>query len=230
MTSNTTLRLASLLVASTALTVAAPAFAQDGTPAEGFSGPRVEAIVGYDHHRSGSTKDIDTDADIDQSINGLMYGGAVGFDIATGENMVIGAEAELTESDAKWDRDGTNPPTTFNLGRVEAGRDIYVGARVGYAMSPSTMLYLKGGYTNARFNVLGTDGTTTLDQRLDTDGYRVGAGVEQKFGSSAYGKLEYRYSNYSKGELDFDGDTPDSSRFGIDTDRHQVVASVGLRF
>jgi len=214
------------LAAGTAIAAAAPALAQD---AQGFSGPHVEAIVGYDHHRSGSTKDIDTNADLDQSINGVTYGGAVGYDIATGSNVVVGVEGELTDSSAKWDAEG-GPPSTFNLGRVEAGRDIYAGARVGFVTGPSTMFYVKGGYTNARYNLLGTDGTTQLDQRLDTDGWRVGAGVEQKIGSNAYGKLEYRYSNYSKGEFDFDGNTPDSSRFNIDTDRHQVVAAVGLRF
>lgn len=217
------------LAAGTALAVAAPALAQDGSPADGFSGPRVEAIVGYDHHRSGSTKDIDTNADLKQSIDGVTYGGAIGYDVATGSNMTVGVEAELTDSTAKWDNNNS-VPNTFNLGKVEAGRDIYVGARVGYATSPSTLLYVKGGYSNARYTVLGTDGTTELDQRLDTDGWRVGAGVEQKFGSNAFGKLEYRYSNYSKGEFDFNGTSPDSSRFDLDTDRHQVVASVGLRF
>ena len=217
------------LAAGTALAIAAPTFAQDGSPAESFSGPRVEAIVGYDHNRSGSTKDIDTSADLKQSIDGVTYGGGIGYDIATGSNMTVGVEAELTDSTAKWDNDN-NVPNTFNLGKVDAGRDIYVGARVGYATTPSTLLYVKGGYSNARYTVLGTDGTTELDQRLDTDGWRVGAGVEQKFGANAFGKLEYRYSKYSKGEFDFDGETPDSSRFDLDTDRHQVVASVGLRF
>ena len=42
-------------------------------------------------------------------------------------------------------------------------------------------------------------------------------------------KLEYRYSNYSEGEVDFeDGD--DSDRFDVDLDRHQVMAGVGVRF
>jgi outer membrane immunogenic protein len=43
-------------------------------------------------------------------------------------------------------------------------------------------------------------------------------------------KLEYRYTNYGKGEFDFNGTTPDSSRFELDTDRHNVMAGVGVRF
>ena len=54
--------------------------------------------------------------------------------------------------------------------------------------------------------------------------------MEHSINGNAYAKLEYRYSNYSRGEFDFAGQTPDSSRFSLDTDRHQVVAGVGLRF
>ena len=221
--------ISTLAAAGTVLALATPALAQEGSPAASFAGPKVEAILGYDHNRSGSTKDIDTNADIKQSIDGLLYGAAVGYDAAVGTNLTIGAEAELTGSTAKWDNNN-GVPNTFNLGRVKAGRDIYVGGRVGYAISPVTLIYLKGGYTNARYNLLGTDGSVSERQRLDTDGYRVGAGVEQKFGENMYGKIEYRYSRYGKGEFDFNGNTPDSSRFNLDTDRHQVVVGVGMRF
>ncbi len=74
------------------------------------------------------------------------------------------------------------------------------------------------------------EATVSLDQRLDTDGWRIGAGVETAISENAFAKIEYRYSNYKEAEFDFNGQTPDSSRFRIDTDRHQVVASVGLRF
>ncbi|MCX7285058.1 MAG: outer membrane beta-barrel protein [Novosphingobium sp.] len=217
-----------ILAAGTAL-AATPAFAQDATPAEAFSGFRAEALIGYDHHRSGSSEDVDTDRDLKQSIDGVTYGGAVGYDMAVGSNLVVGAEAEITESSAGWDNNNSKP-NVFNLGRVDAGRQYYLGGRVGYAMSPATMVYVKGGYSNQRYNLQGTDGTTNLRQRLDTDGYRVGAGVEQKLGTNAYVKLEYGYNNYNRGEFDFNGDTPDSSRFDIDTDRHQVMVGAGLRF
>ncbi|MBC2667947.1 outer membrane protein [Novosphingobium piscinae] len=214
-------------LAGAAVLVPGAAQAQDGRLP--FTGPRIEAIVGYDHNRSGSTVDIDAARNLKQSIEGLTYGVGAGFDFATGETLRVGAEAELTDSSAKWDNNN-GVPNTFNLGRVKADRDFYVGARIGVVTSPRTMLYAKAGYTNARYGLLGTNGSTVLDQRLDTDGYRLGAGLEYALDSNAFAKLEYRYSNYSRGEFDFDGRTPDSSRFSIDTDRHQVVAGVGLRF
>lgn len=213
------------LAAGTVLS-ATPALAQDAQAT--FTGPRVEATVGWDKSRSGSSVDNDTTRDLDQSVDGLLYGGGVGFDFAIGQSAVIGAEAELTDSTAKSNTDGV--PNTFNLGRVETGRDIYVGARAGLIIGSNALAYIKGGYTNARYNLVGTDGTVNLNQRLDTDGWRLGGGVELAVSENAFAKIEYRYSKYSEAEFDFEGQTPDSSRFRIDTDRHQVVASVGLRF
>lgn len=203
-----------------------PAFAQDAATA--FTGPYVQAGIGYDKARSGSDVDIDHARDTKQSIDGLYYGAGLGYDAAIGERLRVGAEAELADSTSKWRARGE--PNAFNLGRVNAGRDIYVGGRLGYVMSPQTMLYVKGGYTNARFNTQATDGTTSLKDGIDADGYRIGGGVEYAVDSNVFTRLEYRYSGYKRGELDFGGNTPDSSRFDIDTDRHQVVASVGMRF
>lgn len=221
--------IALLMAAGSLVALAAPAAAQDST----FSGPWVGVVGGFDKNKAGSTVDNDaTDDDgifeDSESANGIVYGAAAGYDIDLG-TMVIGAEAELTDSTA--DSDYGDPSDNFGLGTVDTGRDIYVGARAGFKVTPSTLLYAKGGYTNARYNFVGTDGTTEYEQHLDTDGWRVGAGIEQKIGTNAFGKIEYRYSNYNEGEIDFEADgVADTDRFNIDTDRHQVVASVGMRF
>lgn len=217
-----------ILAAGTAMAAATPALAQDD-PSTSFSGLRVGAEVGYDHIRSGSSVDNDTTRNLKQSIDGVEYGAVVGYDVPVGERLRVGAEASYAGSSASWDNNN-GVPNTFNLGRVKADRDIYVGGRIGYVASPRTMLYVKAGYTNQRYGLEGTDGTTSLSQRLDTDGYRVGAGVEYAISKNGYIGAEYRYSHYGKGEFDFNGSTPDSSRFNIDTDRHQVVATIGYRF
>lgn len=220
--------IASLAAAASLVALAAPAMAQTASEVP-FTGARVGAEVGYDHIRSGSTEDVDNTRDLKQSIDGVTYGGVVGYDFAAGDNLRIGAEASYSGSTAGSDFNN-DQPTVFNLGNVKADRDIYVGGRVGFVTSPSTMLYVKGGYTNQRFSVTGSNGTVDLSQKLDTDGWRVGAGAEFAVGRNAYIGAEYRYSNYNEGEVDFNGDTPDSSRFNLDTDRHQVVATAGVRF
>jgi len=215
------------LAAGTALASAsAPAFAQDATPT--FSGPRVEGVIGYDINKAGSSIDNDTDIPNDQSAEGLMYGVGAGYDFEAG-NVVFGPEAEVTWSNAKTEfEDGDFEG--IGVGNVKANRDLYLGVRAGYKVTPSTLVYAKGGYTNAKFDTRSSDGTTTYRRDLDTDGWRAGAGVEHQFDNNVYAKVEYRYSNYKEGEVDYRDDIPDSQRFDLDLDRHQVVAGVGVRF
>ncbi len=221
------IKIASLAAASL-VAMATPAMAQTASDVP-FTGVRVGGEAGYDHIRTGSSEDVDNTRDLKQSIDGVEYGAVVGYDFAAGTNLRIGAEASYAGSTAERDFNNDRP-TVFNLGSVQADRDIYVGGRVGYVTSPTTMIYVKGGYTNQRYATVGSNGTVDLDQRLDTDGYRLGAGAELAVGRNAYIGAEYRYSKYSQAEVDFDGNTPDSSSFNLDTDRHQVVATAGVRF
>ncbi|AWW75085.1 autotransporter outer membrane beta-barrel domain-containing protein [Erythrobacter sp. KY5] len=216
-----------LLSAASVALLSTPAFAQDAD--DNFTGFRLEGVGGYDTSRAGSSVDDDANQDNDQSIDGLVYGAAVGYDFNAG-GVVLGVEAELTDSTADTEfADGDFEG--FGLGNVETGRDIYLGARIGTTIGDTTLLYAKGGYTNARYNIKGSFDGEDYNSSIDTDGYRVGAGIEQMIGNNAYAKLEYRYSNYSEAELDFeDGDIPDVDLGEIDTDRHQVMAGVGWRF
>ena len=206
------------------IALATPAMAQDNSA---FTGPRIEGIVGYDSTRPGSSTDIDNADDIDQSIDDVAYGVGIGYDFAVG-GAVVGVEGEWLESEAKSDYDTTGF-TGFGVSNIDAGRDLYVGARAGILATPSTLVYVKGGYTNARMNVLATDNTTDVGTDVDLDGWRAGAGVEQAFGENFYGKLEYRYSNYEKAEFEAPSGL-ESDRFDVDLDRHQVMLGVGYRF
>ena len=80
---------------------AVPALAQASDPT--FTGPRAEVTLGYDHTGAGSSVNNDNGRD-DQKIDGLLYGGGIGYDFATAGGLVLGAEAELTGSTAKSDR------------------------------------------------------------------------------------------------------------------------------
>ncbi len=211
------------MIASVCL--AAPAAAQDSA-ASPFTGPRVGAILGYDGSRPGSTADSDIRGD-DQTAHGLMYGADLGYDFAAGK-IVFGIEGEITGSTAKVNNSPIDP-NNFGFGRVKAGRDLYAGGRLGVLLSPSTMIYAKGGYSNARFDLTASDGTTETGRSFNLDGYRVGAGVEKALGPNTYAKLEYRYSNYGNARLEFANGT-NTNNFSVDTDRHQVAVGVGFRF
>jgi outer membrane immunogenic protein len=166
-----------LLLAATAT----PAFAQEEAAAPTpFTGAHAEAVVGWDH--VGALGDGES---------GVVYGGAVGYD-AQFQHVVVGAEGEVTGS-------------TVEESGVHAGRDFYAGGRIGFVVGDSTLIYAKGGYTNARVTFSGTG--------ANFDGWRVGGGVEHDFGRF-FGKVEYRYSRYEDADLN----------------RDQVVAGLGVRF
>jgi outer membrane immunogenic protein len=196
--------------AATAIAAAAfatPAFAQDDS--KSFSGPRVEAIAGWDHFNDGSNgQRISND--------GVTYGGAAGYDFQAGK-LVFGAEGEVTGSTVR-DRAGDVLVAGDSL-RTKMGRDLYVGGRIGFVAAPQVMIYGKAGYTNARIETDYTTPTTTTRDHADADGYRLGAGVEFNLSRNVFLNGEYRYSNYKKLE-----------GYDIDLDRHQVVGGVGFRF
>lgn len=216
-----------LLTAASLAALASPAAAQDAA-GNTFTGLWGGVIGGYDVSRAGDSIDDDANEDNDQSIDGFAYGVQLGYDVDLG-GVVLGAEAEYSDSSAGVEFDDGDPET-FGLGNVEAGRDLYFGARIGAKVGPDAMIYAKGGYTNAKYETRASDGTTEFTQDFDTDGYRIGAGAEYALSDNAFVKLEYRYSNYSEGEVDFTGEVPDSERFDIDLDRHQVMAGIGFRF
>lgn len=176
------------LVAAMAATVfAAPAFAQDMT------GGRVEAQIGYDNVRQdlGSFGDLSTD--------GVLGGVALGYDYDLG-SVVLGGEANVTFSTAKIEALGEE---------LRAGRDFELSARLGFKTSPRGLLYAKAGWTNASLTY--DDGVTEFSD--SDDGFRLGAGYEQGFGTNTYAKGEYRYSDYGDGAT-----------------RHQIVFGLGVRF
>jgi outer membrane immunogenic protein len=193
-------------VATTAL--AAPAFAQT-TAGAPFTGLRIEGVAGYDALKDGHG-----------SSDGLVYGGGVGYDVQL-NNLVVGAEGELTGSTTDTRTD--NLINTGDRFRVGMGRDVYLGARVGVPLNPTTLAYAKGGYTNARVDTRYTQGSTETRDHTDLDGFRLGAGLEHQIGANTYIKGEYRYSNYGKADNSV-------GRYNIDVDRHQLVAGVGMRF
>jgi outer membrane immunogenic protein len=212
-----------VIAALLAGSVAFPAVAQNTSP---FTGPRVEGLIGYDSLKSGEREDnADTATDQgDETIDGVGFGVGAGYDYDAG-GVILGVEGEFMDSSGEQDSDESIDGFTRS---VETGRDLYVGGRVGMQVAPSTLIYAKGGYTNlaVEANYEGADNSFEFDD--NADGFRVGAGVEQLFGPNAYGKLEYRYSNYDNLEHNIEGAT-DVSR-NIDLDRHQVVAGVGFRF
>jgi outer membrane immunogenic protein len=166
-------------LAGTAALAATPAFAQDAA-APAFNGGHIEAITGFDSIRGGG-----------DSESGIAFGIACGYDFRT-VGAVIGVEVEAADS-------------TISESGVSAGRDLYVGGRVGGVINERGLLYAKVGYTNARASFAGTG--------VNFDGIRAGAGLEWMVGRNVSIRGEYRYSNYEDG-----------------LSRHQGILGLSYRF
>ncbi len=189
-----------LLAVLLAGAAATPAAAQEASP---FTGLRVEGIVGYD------TTDVE-----DEGSGGVAYGAQVGYDIQSG-GAVFGIEGEISDSTVDECVNGVDLPGDTLCAQLD--RDLYVGGRIGAAVSRNVLVYGKAGYTNGRVALDYEDGTAGTAADFDVgenlDGVRVGGGLEFALGPNSYAKTEYRYSNYEQG-----------------FDRHQVVAGFGFRF
>ncbi len=194
------------LAASTFL-VAVPAHAQ-------FSGPRVEGRLAYDSVEA--TIETGDPLDTDDGESAISYGVEGGYDLQLGQ-FVVGAYAGL---------EGSNLRTCEEVfggdeGCIGQGRNLYVGARAGYAVAPRVLLYAKGGYSNGSVEIE-YDGIADFDANETFGGYHVGIGGELAVAAGLYGRIEYVHTDY--GEFRFDPET-----FG-DLSRGQVMVGLGLRF
>lgn len=182
--------------------VAAAALAATPAAAQAPQGPRVEALVGYDALRVDiEDTGIPGSNDIRFKDEGVLYGLGVGYDFALSEAASLGVDLEATDSNTK---------ESNVAGTLKTGRDLYAGARVSFPLgADGSNVYLKGGYTNARF----TAEDSLVSDSENLKGYRVGAGAQFALRGRAYIGGEYRFSDYEQ-----------------DVSRHQVALTLGTRF
>ena len=179
------------LVAIAAFSASTPALAADD--ADGFVGPRAEVMVGYENIRATS---LPTDED------GIAWAGAIGYDARIAQDVVLGVDLEMGDSD--------NSRNVIPGLDWDTGRTLYAGGKLGFAMSPSSMIYGKVGYANSEARLVSGGNTWTV---REIDGVRLGAGLEQKVTDTVYLKGEYRYTDQTN-----------------TVSSHQLMTGVGLRF
>jgi outer membrane immunogenic protein len=148
-----------------AVLVVTPALAQPEERGP-FTGIHVEALVGYDRlSGDNSVSDLEDD--------GITYGAAIGFDAQFGQ-IIAGVEGELSDSNSRLRQ--SDAAVVGDEYRLNADRDIYFGARLGYAIAPTTLIYAKGGYTNLRLKTVYDNGAgLEVADGQSLDGWRVAA-------------------------------------------------------
>lgn len=219
------LKIASL-VALTAL-AASPAIAADATEAtattvarSGFTGPRIEARVGFQRLKFKLNVTGDKSS---ASRSDFAYGGEAGFDGMIGDTALVGAYVGYDGGTIRQcEVDGTEEVC------LRDGRNLTAGGRVGFAVSNAALVYAKGGYSNGRLTGIYTDSAFPADNvrgSSNRGGWHIGAGAEVKASDTGYFKLEYVHTNYN-GATFRDG----TDFINLDANRDQVLLGFGLRF
>lgn len=210
-----------------------PAFAKDAKSVA-WTGCHVGAHVGY--------SSLNTDANIDvvgfpvsAGINGLgasggVIGAGVGCDIRIpSSDFVVGAFGDWTRNDldhsASLTLGGLNASAKYSLDDAWT-----IGARAGYLVTESTLVYGLAGYTVADTSpVTGKiDGLGSASFSVgDLKGWTLGGGIEVNLTDGLFLKGEYRYTMY-------DGESvalvPGLVNLNLDTDEHSARVGLLYRF
>ena len=176
-----------------ATAVAAP-FATTAASAAEFDGPFVGAEVGWQSEKMRDTKSSFGIVPVEDTKRSVTGGVFAGYDKTINGRFVIGAEAGL---DLASDDEVTTSVagTSFT---VDPKYSVDLTARAGYLVNPQTLLYVRGGYTNARIRTTISDAAGPRSASESEDGWLVGGGVERKVSQNVSARLEYRYSKYSE--------------------------------
>lgn len=196
--------------------VATPALAQDGR----FSG-RAEVRAGHDEIHNRLELD-DSAFGEDQSENGIGYGVELGADVKVSSSFLVGAYVGLEDSDSE----GCSELFGEDEACLKGGRNFTIGGRAGLSMGDGGLIYVKGGYSQAKLKASYFDGFDDIYADSETvGGYHVGAGVEVGLGRSFYTKGEYVYSHYDDA---FEETLAPSN--SAKPSRHQLMVGFGIRF
>lgn len=180
--------------------------------AEPFNGPFVGVQAGWNQDDLGTPSTDAGTLAIGQSHDSFNGGVFAGYDYKIGNSIVLGAEAGLqigAEDDVVHD-------TGAAVVTLDPRRSIDLTARAGYLLGENTLLYVRGGYTNARLRTTIADSAGTRTISSDRDGWLVGGGLERAITDNITARVEYRYADLAEGNGKFD--------------RHQALVGVAYRF
>jgi outer membrane immunogenic protein len=212
---------------------------------------RIEGRVGYDEVRP----DVRVQTSIfreDFGRHGIMFGTEAGVDFNL-SHFVLGGYVGAETSRVNGCVDNlfaVRSTTRLDRACIDAGRNLYVGGRIGIAIGDGVLpigqgglIYAKAGYSRGRFAGSYNVTAATAGQRTgllfsgkDTaGGYHFGGGFEVDVTPNVYVKGEYvqtRYRNAFNNLLNRDLTNPNplSRTDRFNPLRHQLVFGVGLRF
>jgi opacity protein-like surface antigen len=144
------------------------------------------------------------------SIDGIIGGGRVGFDVARGR-FLFGAFGEYNFSGAALELGGAT--------LLEKNHEWTAGARAGVIVAPRTLVYALGGFTQAEF------GSPLSGDTVTFDGWTAGGGIEFIAAGNLSLGLEASHTWYDEAEEFGEGISLDDTRI-MAVARYKLNSSV----
>ena len=167
--------------------------------------------------------------------NDFVVGGQVGCDYQYGNGVVVGAQGTFDWTQMKG---RFHDAVTNNFDETAQARWYATGTgRVGYAMTPQSLLYAKGGvaFINNRYEDIQVAGfcgvpCNTVDSSPTQTriGWTVGLGFEYMFLPNWSVFLEYNYLDFGTAAVAFPGAPPPGNTFQIS--QHVQTVMIGLNY
>jgi outer membrane immunogenic protein len=181
-----------------------------------WTGCYVGGNLGYGWQRT-STTDVDpsnagafADAGTDRG-HSVVGGGQIGCDYQFGSNWVVGVQGMLDGSDVHSSHIASLAYAGDNTELFSTGTNWFgtLTARLGYAVSPQTLLYVKGGAAWVHTNYLDADSSGTLflpysgGASSTRTGWTIGGGGEFRLTQNWSIFAEYNYIGLGSKTLAF---------------------------
>lgn len=193
-----------------------------------WSGLYLGAGVGYstfiNDHTSFEFGAPSTPVSAPQDTGGQGWLGTVivGYDHQIGTRLVIGAfvDFDWTGAEGNWRDRAAGANVAGEYAQESAWA---VGGRIGWLSSPTTLLYVTGGYTEAKFdqvNLVDFAGINSdrIIRGTSFDGWFIGAGLETQLINNLSLRLEYRYSDFGEDRLTVFRESDGAAQFFKDVD------------
>jgi outer membrane immunogenic protein len=184
-----------------------------------FGGGIMESHVSS----TGGPAALNVDRASEQGVLASIYGG-VDYQILP--RAVVGALVEGTWLNLQGTANAQVPGATANITR-QADLGWSALLRAGVLPSPTTLLYLMGGYSGQNLHTTGNASAAgnfaSFDHNEYFNGWTIGAGLETMLGSGWSTKLEYRFSQ-------FESKTTPGSSFTVAPSIHAIRAGLTYRF
>ncbi len=173
------------------------------------------------------------------SVRGGIYGG---YNWQFAPRWIAGVEGDVGSADKTKAQYGFLPGFSGVIFPLFAGDNISVQltwdaslrARLGYAITPSLLVYGTGGvawqHLTTTSNCGALCGVVSGSDSRTVTGYTVGGGLEAPLGGNWLARGEYRYSDYGTIRQPINYPAPLSATANIDTTLRTHLMSIGIAY